>query len=146
VGAATAQKSSETLQNARRDHAKKAVVNACPFDMPNRLWRQLVLVSGISESTKWADSNKASLQELNRTLTQCKLQVLGKNTFKEEFVTAGGVDLKEIDFKRFESKLFPGLYFAGEVLNIDAITGGYNFQAAWTGGWIAGNTMSALPD
>ena len=86
--------------------------------------------------------NKKEIQQLAEELTQGRFQVNGKSTFKEEFVTAGGVDLKEVDFKTFGSKLFPGLYFAGEVLNIDAITGGFNFQAAWTGGWIAGEAMA----
>lgn len=77
-------------------------------------------------------------------LTRCKFKVNGKSTFKEEFVTAGGIDLKEINFKRFESKIHPNLFFAGEVLNIDAVTGGFNFQNAWTGGWIVANAISNL--
>ena len=80
--------------------------------------------------------------QLARELTECQLTVNGKSTFKEEFVTAGGVDLKEVNFKTFESKIEPKLYLAGEVLNIDAITGGFNFQNAWTGGFLAAQAIS----
>jgi predicted flavoprotein YhiN len=96
----------------------------------------------IGEEQRWADISKKSVNKLANELTVGNYQVEGKSTFKEEFVTAGGVDLKEIDFKTFASKKNPNLYFAGEVLNIDAITGGFNFQAAWTGGWIAGQAMA----
>ncbi|MCB0628959.1 MAG: NAD(P)/FAD-dependent oxidoreductase, partial [Lewinella sp.] len=85
--------------------------------------------------------SKKQLHRLCEQLCQSVFEVKGKSTFKEEFVTAGGIDLKEVNFKRFESKLLPGLFLAGEVLDIDAITGGFNFQAAWTGGWIAGEAM-----
>lgn len=78
-------------------------------------------------------------------LCSAVFQVTGKSTFKEEFVTAGGVDLKDVDFKSFSSRVVPNLYFAGEILNIDGITGGFNFQAAWTGGWLAGNAMAGFP-
>ena len=114
------------------------------FGLANRLWKHLVQAAGIREDKRWADLSKKEIQALVEELTQGCFQVNGKSTFKEEFVTAGGVDLKEVDFKTFESKLFPGLFFAGEVLNIDAITGGFNFQAAWTGGWIAGEAMAKL--
>jgi predicted flavoprotein YhiN len=86
---------------------------------------------------KWADISNKQLDKIADAYNQCFFQVRGKSTFKDEFVTAGGVELKEVDFKNMESKLFPGLFFAGEVLNIDAITGGFNFQAAWTTAWIA---------
>ncbi len=144
LGEKSATQALEMLHAQKRIEAKKAVANACPFDLPNRLWKQLVTSAEIPETTKWADLNKTSLQALHLFVSQTTLPVSGKNTFKEEFVTAGGVDLKEVDFKRFESKIHPGLFFAGEVLNIDAITGGFNFQAAWTGGWIAGQAMAEL--
>jgi predicted flavoprotein YhiN len=90
------------------------------------------LASGISAETKWADLSKKHLIDLSNQLTNAQFQVNGKSTFKEEFVTAGGIDLREIDFKTMQSKILPNLYFAGEIVNIDAITGGFNFQNAWT--------------
>ena len=111
------------------------------YALPSRLWKSLLHAAGIGEEKRWADVSKKELQQLAEQLTSCRFQVTGKSTFKDEFVTAGGVDLKEINFKTFESKRLPGLFFAGEILNIDAITGGFNFQAAWTGGWIAGEAM-----
>lgn len=112
------------------------------FELPKRLWQSIVLSSKINQETKWADLNKDQLKNLSEQLTNAVYQVNGKSTFKEEFVTAGGIDLKEIDFKTFESKIHKNLYFAGEILNIDAITGGFNFQNAWTGGYIAAQAMS----
>ncbi|HEU4496358.1 MAG TPA: NAD(P)/FAD-dependent oxidoreductase, partial [Flavobacterium sp.] len=95
--------------------------------------------SGISPEAKWADLSKIQLQNLTGQLTSGQFQVNGKSTFKEEFVTAGGIDLKEVNFKTMESKIHQNLYFAGEILNIDAITGGFNFQNAWTSGFIVAN-------
>jgi predicted Rossmann fold flavoprotein len=126
----------EKLKELKLEHSKKAVSKKSPFDFPNRLWESLVLASEISEETKWADLSKKQLHNLAQQLTQGEFQVNGKSTFKEEFVTAGGIDLKEINFKTMESKLHENLFFAGEILNIDAITGGFNFQNAWTGGFI----------
>ena len=97
----------------------------------------------IPTDTRWADITKKHVQALAEQLTQGIFEVKGKSTFKEEFVTAGGVQLNEVNFKTFESKIVPNLYFAGEVLDIDAITGGFNFQAAWTGGWIVGKEIGA---
>ena len=113
-----------------------------PFDIPKRLWQQLVLASNISETTTWADLNKQQLEALASQLTKAIFKVDGKSTFKEEFVTAGGINLKEVNFKTFESKHLKNLYFAGEVLNIDAVTGGFNFQNAWTGAYIAAKAIS----
>ena len=126
----------DVLKNLKEEHTKKTIVKKSPFEFPNRLWESLVLASGITQETKWADLSKKQLVQLAEQLTNGVFQVNGKSTFKEEFVTAGGVDLKEINFKTMESKLLPNLYLAGEVLNIDAITGGFNFQNAWTGGFI----------
>jgi predicted Rossmann fold flavoprotein len=126
----------DLLKDIKIENAKKAVSKKSPFEIPNRLWERLVLASGISEDTKWADCNKDQLNALSNQLTNGEFQVNGKSTFKEEFVTAGGIELKEVNFKTMESKVIPNLYFAGEVLNIDAITGGFNFQNAWTGGFI----------
>lgn len=129
------------LKDLKQEHAKKAVSKKSPFDIPNRLWESLVLASNISDETKWADLSKIQLQNLTNQLTNSSFQVNGKSTFKEEFVTAGGIDLKEINFKTMESKLHKNLYFAGEIVNIDAITGGFNFQNAWTSGYIVANTI-----
>ena len=130
------------LKDLKQEHAKKAVSKKSPFDFPNRLWESLVLAAGIEVETKWADLSKAQLQNLANQLTNRTFQVNGKSTFKEEFVTAGGIDLKEINFKTMESKLHENLYFAGEIVNIDAITGGFNFQNAWTSGFIVANAVS----
>jgi predicted Rossmann fold flavoprotein len=102
----------------------------------------LVLESNIVEETKWADLSKVQLQNLANQLANGTFQVNGKSTFKEEFVTAGGIDLKEINFKTMESKLQENLYFAGEIVNVDAITGGFNFQNAWTSGFIVANSIT----
>ena len=131
----------EQLKNCKQDFAKKAVVNVSQFDLPKRLWKTLVAASNIDESDRWADINKQRLEDLASQLTKAIFQVTGKSTFKEEFVTAGGVDLKEVNFKTFESKRIPNLYFAGEVLNIDAVTGGFNFQNAWTSAYIASKSI-----
>jgi predicted Rossmann fold flavoprotein len=129
------------LKDLKQEHAKKAVSKKSPFDFPNRLWESLVLASTIDIETKWADLSKVQLQNLANQLTNGTFQVNGKSTFKEEFVTAGGIDLKEINFKTMESKLHENLYFAGEIVNIDAITGGFNFQNAWTSGFIVANSI-----
>ena len=129
------------LKDLKQEHAKKAISKKSPFDFPNRLWESLVLASNIQEETKWADLSKIQLQNLANQLTNSSFQVNGKSTFKEEFVTAGGIDLKEINFKTMESKLHENLYFAGEILNIDAVTGGFNFQNAWTSGFILANAI-----
>lgn len=128
------------LKDLKQEHAKKMVSKKSPFEITNRLWESLVLASGITPETKWADLSKTQLQNLTGQLTNSSFQVNGKSTFKEEFVTAGGINLKEINFKTMESRLHENLYFAGEIMNIDAITGGFNFQNAWTSGFIvAGN-------
>jgi predicted Rossmann fold flavoprotein len=131
----------KNLKELKLEHAKKAVSKKSPFDLTNRLWESLVLASGIESETKWADLSKIQLQNLSNQLTNGTFQVNGKSTFKEEFVTAGGIDLKEINFKTMESKLHENLYFVGEIVNIDAITGGYNFQNAWTSGFIVANSI-----
>jgi predicted Rossmann fold flavoprotein len=129
------------LKELKQEQAKKAVSKKSPFEFPNRLWESLVLAAGIESQTKWADVSKIQLQKLAHELTNASFQVNGKSTFKEEFVTAGGIDLKEINFKTMESKLHQNLYFAGEIVNIDAITGGFNFQNAWTSGFIVASAI-----
>lgn len=129
------------MLDVREAEAKKTILRTKAVDVPRRLWTNLVRASGIDETTKWAEVTKVQLQELVRQLTQGEFYVNGKSTFKEEFVTAGGINLKEVNFKTYESKKHSNLYFAGEVLNIDAITGGFNFQNAWTGGYIVSQAI-----
>ena len=131
----------EELKTIKEENAKKLVTKYAQFNLPKRLWESLTKAATISEEIKWADVNKKQLHLLAEQLTNAEFQVNGKSTFKEEFVTAGGIDLKEVNFKTMESKILPNLYFAGEILNIDAITGGFNFQNAWTGGFIIANSI-----
>ena len=132
------------LKLVKNKMSKKMVVNTPYFGIPKRLWKELVVFSHIDNTTTWAELNKNQLNTLTTQLTSSIFKVNGKSTFKEEFVTAGGIDLKEINFKTFESKIHNNLFFAGEVLNIDAITGGYNFQNAWTGAYIASKSISGV--
>lgn len=129
------------LKELKLEHAKKAVSKKSLFEISNRLWESLVMASQIETETKWADMSKLQLQNLANQLTNSSFQVNGKSTFKEEFVTAGGIDLKEINFKTMESKLHQNLFFAGEIVNIDAVTGGFNFQNAWTSGFIVASNF-----
>ncbi|MCX2838156.1 NAD(P)/FAD-dependent oxidoreductase [Salinimicrobium sp. MT39] len=133
---------SEELQRLKKDNAKQSPHKYAQFELPKRLWQSLVIASGIGAEVRWADLNKQQLEELTSQLSCGIFQVHGKSTFKEEFVTAGGVELKEVNFKTFESRVCKNLFLAGEVLNIDAITGGFNFQNAWTGGYLAAKAMT----
>lgn len=132
----------DELRSVAKSQVRKTILSNSQFGLPNRLWKRLGETAGIRPDQRWADLNKAQTRALATELTAGRYQVNGKSTFKEEFVTAGGVSLKEINFKTMESKLFPGLYFAGEFMDIDAITGGYNFQAAWTTSWIAAQSIA----
>jgi len=132
----------DVIKNVKHDIAKKTVFNYAQFNLPKRLWQQLVLASNMTDQTRWADVNKNQIETLCNQLTKAIFDVAGKSTFKEEFVTAGGIDLKEVNFKTFESKRHKNLYFSGEILNIDAVTGGFNFQNAWTGAYIAAQSIS----
>ena len=133
----------EVLKELKSSQPKKEMLKKSPFpDMSRRLWERLVTVNGVAEGMKWGDLSNKLILKIAVELTQGLYNANGKSTFKDEFVTAGGIDLKEINFKRFESKIHPNLFFAGEVLNIDAVTGGFNFQNAWTGGFIAGNSLA----
>lgn len=130
------------LVNLKKKEPKKTVILKSPFtDIPKRLWERLVLASEIKSPQRWADLSNAQIVQLANQLTKGIYNANGKSTFKEEFVTAGGIDLKEINFKRFESRIHNNLFFVGEVLNIDAVTGGFNFQNAWTGGFIAAKAI-----
>ncbi len=129
------------LKSLKQEHSKKVISKKSPFDFPNRLWEKLVLAAEIGEDLKWADLSNKQIHNLAEQLTEGTYQVSGKSTYKDEFVTAGGIDLKEVNFKTMQSKLHPTLYFAGEIVNIDAITGGFNFQNAWTSGFIVANAI-----
>jgi predicted Rossmann fold flavoprotein len=125
-------------------HGSKMISNHNPFPMPNRLWMFLLSKNEIDPASRWHDLAGKSLNKLVNTLINDRYEVKGKTTFKEEFVTAGGVDLAEIQVNTMESTVCPGLFFAGEVMDIDGITGGFNFQAAWTTGYIAGKNAGNL--
>lgn len=129
------------LKNYKQENPKRMVASNNLFQIPIRLWKSLVLYCAISETENWATISSQKLDTLAKELTQGLYTVKGKSTNKEEFVTCGGVALNQIDFKSMQSKLHPNLFFGGEVLNIDAVTGGFNFQAAWTEAWIASQNM-----
>ena len=132
------------LLNLKKKHSKKQVIVRSPFEeIPKRLWERFVLATTIKTTFNWADVSHDQIDALANQLTKSVFTAKGKSTFKEEFVTAGGVDLREINFKNFESKLQKNLFFVGEVLNIDAVTGGFNFQNAWTGGWLCAKALAS---
>ena len=126
----------------RSKNPKKQILGKGFWGLPLRLWKSLCTYAGIKEDQRWAELSNKQAEKLAIELSRCTLKVNGKSTFKEEFVTAGGVNLKEVNFKSMESKLLPGLYFAGELLDIDAVTGGFNFQAAWTTAWLAAQDVA----
>lgn len=133
----------ERLLQVKQNNDKSILEKYSPFEtISKRLWARFLEVCQIDGQTKWASISNKSLELLSEKLTNTIFNAQGKSTFKEEFVTAGGVELKEVNFKRFESKLHQNLFFAGEVLNIDAITGGFNFQNAWSGGWIISEAVT----
>ncbi|MBK9329394.1 MAG: NAD(P)/FAD-dependent oxidoreductase [Sphingobacteriales bacterium] len=129
------------INTIKSEHAKKEVRNYSPFQLASRFWRNCLKTIQIDEHKQWANLSKNELQGIADFITAFEIPVSGKSTNKDEFVTAGGISLKEVDFKTMESKIIPHLYFAGEVLDIDAVTGGFNFQAAWTTGYIAGTAI-----
>jgi predicted Rossmann fold flavoprotein len=130
------------LRSRRESQPARFIVNTQIPPLPGRLWEQLVLAAGIARETRWAALSGAERHALIQQLTRTELTVTGKSLNKDEFVTCGGVRLSEVNFKTMESRICPGLYFAGELLDIDGITGGFNFQSAWTTGWIAGRAMA----
>mgnify|MGYP002735215400 CR=1 FL=1 len=131
----------EGLKSIKSEHGKQSLLKYPHWNLPKRLWQSLLRAAGISETLSWADATRENLMNIANQLTAAVFAVDGKSTFKEEFVTAGGVNLKEVDFKTFESRVVKNLYLAGEVLDIDAITGGFNFQNAWTGGFIVAESL-----
>jgi predicted Rossmann fold flavoprotein len=132
----------EKLRLVRMELASKKISNKNPFGLPQRLWEYHLQQCSINPEIRWADLPAKQQNQLSKQLCAGQFQVKGKTTFKEEFVTAGGIKLAEIDAGTMESKMVPHLYFAGEILNVDGITGGFNFQHAWTSGWIAAKEIS----
>ena len=132
----------EKFQELRSNSASQRISNRSPLGLPLRLWQFLCEQSGITETMRWADLPSVVQNRLIKNLAAYSFDVKGKTTFKEEFVTAGGIQLNEIDPNTMQSKFIPNLYFAGEVMNVDGITGGFNFQHAWTSGWIAAKAIA----
>ena len=132
----------QKILTVKNEWGKKAIALHRGVDLPHRLWQYMINRVGITTDDRWAELPNKTLNLLVQELTQGKYLIDGKGVFKEEFVTCGGVNLQEVNFKTMESKLVPGLYFAGEILDIDGVTGGFNFQSAWTTAYLAGNAMS----
>lgn len=130
------------LEQARAANPKKQITTWSPLGLPSRLWEKLVAAAGVAPEAIWTGIGNPALRALAAQVCEAQFAVDGKSTFKEEFVTCGGVRLGEVDFKTMESRLLPGLYFAGEFLDVDGITGGFNFQNAWTTGRLAGLAMA----
>ena len=134
----------EIFKKFKENEPKKSIGQAKIFDITNRFWQRILFVSGIDTTKQLANINNKEMQKIIENLCRCRMNVTGKSTFKEEFVTAGGVDLKEMDFKTMRSKKLPNFYISGEVLNIDAVTGGFNFQACWSEGWLIAQDLNAV--
>lgn len=135
----------ELLLKVKSQLSRRLIVSSCPVPISKRLWTNLTAAVGIKEQQRWAQLSKSALNQLIQELTQGVYLIKGKGIFKEEFVTCGGISLKEVNFKTMESRLCSDLYFAGEILDIDGITGGFNFQSAWTTAWIAGLAIVDSP-
>ncbi|HEU5077884.1 MAG TPA: NAD(P)/FAD-dependent oxidoreductase [Opitutaceae bacterium] len=143
VGGLNAEALRARFAEARQAHPKRQVLNSPLFGMPQRLWERLGAAAGLGPEVIWTSLSNAAIGAFCEQLTACRFEVSGKSTNKDEFVTCGGVRLSEVDFRTMQSRICPGLFFAGEVLDIDGITGGFNFQAAWTTGYLAGHAMAA---
>jgi predicted Rossmann fold flavoprotein len=139
-----AEKLAAAFQSCRQSQPAKFIVNTPQAKLPARLWEQLVIASGLARDTRWAALSGGAQHRLVQQLLRSEFPVAGKSLNKDEFVTCGGVRLNEINFKTMESRTCPGLFFAGELLDIDGITGGFNFQAAWTTGWLAGRALAGV--
>lgn len=129
------------LLTYRGQNSKKRVWSGNALPVPKRYWNRIVQLAGITEETIWSNMTKPAMKSIVDEFSQARFAVSGKGVFKDEFVTCGGVDLKEVDFRTMQSKRCTGLFFAGEILDIDGLTGGFNLQNAWTTGWIAGANM-----
>jgi len=138
----TAEELAAEFQARRHSQAARLIANSPVAPLPARLWEQLALAAGVARDTRWAALSRPAQHNLIQQLRQAEFPVTGKSLNKDEFVTCGGVKLNEVNFKTMESRICPGLFFAGELLDIDGITGGFNFQAAWTTGWLAGKAMA----
>ena len=138
IGIANEAEVTSAIDDAMPDIRKKKVANACPFELPKKFWAFLLARAEVPADAVWLDLGKKAKNKLVNTLLNDVYEVRGKTTFKEEFVTCGGGVLSEVDFATMQSRVVPGLYFAGEVLDVDGVTGGFNFQAAWTTGFVAG--------
>ncbi len=134
---------SKQLMTVKAEHPKRLILNNSPFPLPQRLWERLAAAAGVAASQRWAGLSRQQATQLINELLRGAYQISGKGVFKEEFVTCGGVALDEVNFKTMESRLCPGLFFAGEILDIDGVTGGFNFQSAWTTAWLAGKAMAS---
>ncbi|WP_288423897.1 NAD(P)/FAD-dependent oxidoreductase [uncultured Spirosoma sp.] len=130
-----------TVQSFRQQNGRKQIFTQNPFGLPSRLWQALATEAGIVDEQRWADLPAKPVNRLIESLTNSRFAITGKSTFKDEFVTCGGIDPATLNLQTLESRNQPGLFFAGEVLNIDGITGGFNFQNAWTTGYIAGKNL-----
>ncbi len=128
----------------KSDQARRTIGSSSPLGLPLRLWLRLIEAAGLDGDQRWTEVSKRQIAALIDQLKRGVYEVRGKGEFKEEFVTCGGVNLDEVNFKTMESRVCPGLYFAGEILDIDGLTGGFNFQAAWTTGWLAGRAMAQM--
>lgn len=138
----TADSAMQAVLAFKEKNAKKIISKHSLLNLTSRFWERVVDLSGLGGEMRWADAPKKSLQALCQRIVATELKISGKGVFKEEFVTCGGVSRKEVDFKTMESKVCPGLYFAGEILDVDGITGGFNFQNAWTTSFIAGSHIA----
>jgi hypothetical protein len=136
-----AEKLAAELEARRHSQAARQIVNSPVPPLPARLWEQLVLASGVPRATRWSALSRSAQHRLVQQLRRTEFSVSGKSLNQDEFVTCGGVRLSEVNFKTMESRICPGLFFAGELLDLDGVTGGFNFQSAWTTGWIAGHAM-----
>jgi predicted flavoprotein YhiN len=139
-----AEKLAAEFQTRRRTQPARRIVNSTIAPLPARLWEQLALAAGVMPEARWAALSRPTQHRLVQQLLRTEFPVTGKSLNKDEFVTCGGVKLREVNFRTMESRICPGLFFAGELLDIDGITGGFNFQAAWTTGWIAGRAMAQI--
>ena len=133
----------EQMQAVRSQLPRRAIASSCPFPVPRRLWERLLAAIELDPDKRWSELSNKGINQLIAELTQSRYQITGKGVFKEEFVTCGGIALKEVQFKTMESRRCPGLFFAGEILDIDGVTGGFNFQSAWTTSWLAGQAMGS---
>lgn len=132
----------QNLQTIKSDQARRTIESSSPSGLPLRLWQRLIEAAGIDREQRWTETSNRQIAALIDQLKRGAYQVRGKGEFKEEFVTCGGVNLDEVNFKTMESRVCPGLHFAGEILDIDGLTGGFNFQAAWTTGWLTGRALA----